>query len=220
MISLEKHVKQPDELTTELRAILNDDFIKSFRDKAIPVSAPNQPLESSFSETFPGLFDLLDTYGWPSQLETSDIIPTHESVYSNAQDFWLNMYGGYDGAKYLNNFKCWLATRPIPRRQPNSTLHDIVYGLQPALLRAYAVAPELFVLLQSVTSDDEGAPIDEERASEISQQYPDIPEAAFVAYRLLGKLLTPQDEETVFKSLGNNPAEAQRVTDAHQYLWR
>lgn len=207
---------QPDDVTVELRAALNAQQLQEYLAVDGPLRISDLPPEIATSEAFE---HFVGQYDWPSYANAGSIAPTREAMYEDANDFWYHMYDG-DGPKYLNNFKDWLATPPIDDRRDAKTMTAIAYGLQPALARAHIVAEPLFQVLRTVASQSEGIPINATQAAHVAERYSDVPQAALAAYRLLGKLLTQDDQKMVIKKLDANPDEVGVITDAHEYLWK
>lgn len=184
---------------------------REVREKYLPETALEQPLkvedlpdEIRTSEVF---LAFIEGEGWPSEADsTVDRHLHHDTV----EDFWSNFTyknGTPPSDKNLNNFRVWLATEPVVIPEGN-TLADlmsgkiegvtpngmeVLYGLNPALHRAYAIAGDLMENFQAYHSDLRTVPggIDA-RMNQLSKDgdaHAELKDATYTAYLLLNRLI-------------------------------
>jgi len=197
----------PDDKLVRLHDALADDQLQRYLEGTGPLGISELPEEVRLSE---GFQDFVSFYDWPSSINAGTIKPVQE--YQDAADFWYNIYEPTSSEKGLNNFKEWLRYRPVAQFDPRASIAEQVYATKPALQRAYVVAEPLFTALREVVDIDDNP-------EEVIEDYPEVAEGAYAAYRLLGRLLTKDDLRLQMSLLTDTSAlELHDVEDAHVAL--
>ncbi len=200
---------------SDLRDALKDEQLQEYLHNKGPLKIQELPHSLASDPKFMAFFG---EYDWPIDANAGEIAPVHD--YNDAVDFWKNVYGGDDEAKYMNNFKNWLIAEPSTVFDPSKGMLSI-WELNPALHRANVVAEPLFKNLRAIISEvpNYHTHLQEELMAELGEQHPEVQEAAYAAYRLLGRLVTKDDIRHTLKAMGASSEKGEDVTDAHDYLW-
>lgn len=177
---------------------------------------PSKVATDEFAEVF-------QKYRWPDEHDMVKIVG-RTKTYENDRDFLyhLRVYSDEpkDEGKHLNNFNVWLRTEPQEEFDP-TLLQSSAYGMQPALHRAYAIAPDLMENVQTFFSETynrfKGRP---EEMNEFlgKPENADAIRAAHMTYRILGRLFKVQDEKLQLDQMFGDATSAQPLTDVHKAL--
>lgn len=210
------------------------------KEKYLPEAALDQPLtedglpdEVRTSESF---LAFVESEGWPSEADSTVDRRLH---HDSAEDFWSNFIyenGVPPSDKNPNNFRVWLATEPVVIPEGN-TLADlmsgkiegvtpngmeVLYGLNPALHRAYAIAGDLMENLRAYYSELRTVPggIDArmDQLSKDGDAHAELKEATYTAYLLLNRLIAKDDFARAMEKIGADGEE--EITDAYRALTR
>lgn len=166
----------------------------------------------------PAFEALVQEIGWPD-LEQGGL-ESRGVHYDSLEDVRLHLRNqGEEPRKNLNNFAVHFQKPPldVTANEPVKlkSMNDIYRG-QPALLRANALATPMFDALRSaVTAERQLAGHDV-----YSRMHPITVQGLWSAYRLMSRLVAPQDEFIQMRIFGLavRPDEVQPVTDAHFQL--
>lgn len=199
--------------------VKNADYI-TYAQPRIPLmlNAVNQ--EQAATDEFSNMFH---KYRWPDEHD-KEMITGKTKIYENDREFlyYLRVYSDEpeERDKYLNNFNVWLRTKPQEEFDPVN-MQDATYGMQPALHRAYAIAPDLMENLQVFFSQSyekfKG------RADEMTEflaqpTNADVIKAAHMAYRILGRLVKHTDQILQMDNMYSKPEVAKPIIDVHKAL--
>lgn len=204
---------------TELHDALADEQLQAYLDGEGPLRIHELPRELSTSSAFEAF---VNEYDWPNGGNAGKIAPVHD--YDDAPDFWKNTYDDTDPEKYLNNFSIWLETKPVISAKDATRTADFV-GFNPALHRGYVVAESLLSPLREIIRTTPNLHVAHQHHAameKLGQLHPEVPEAAYAAYRLFGRLMTKNDMRlAISKMSGWRSAEGVAdITDAHHTLWQ
>lgn len=210
--------KEPsiDELIDGLRDALANPELQTYIEESGPLLKTELPEKLV---TSPEFASFVEVYSWPDAENAGAIEPVRD--YDDAEDFWENVYQRDDDApeKYLNNFKSWL--RVEPKQELDFSQGTLgVYGLNPALHRAHVLAEPLFTNLRLAITQTPGYMTlsQAEVMEKLGSDNPEVPEAAFAAYRLLGRLITKDDLTLTLRAMGDSSDTQPDITEAHRYL--
>jgi hypothetical protein len=195
-----------------LERTLNDPQLQQYLQGEGPLTAEQLSLEAVEQPNFQAC---VAKYNWPTTENTSGITPVLD--YEDAQDFWAHMRS--HDAKRLNNFPLWLMARPIDSVNEAKSASDL-YGLKPALHRADSIAKDFFAALREAMHDMHVTTVHDPstRTAEYAAEHPEIVEATYAAYRLLGRLITRDDETIAMREGFGSAQEQPPVTSAHLHL--
>lgn len=141
-------------------------------------------------------------YGWP---DGDDVVVLSTRNYSDAS-FRENLFShrSEDKPDALNNFHLFILARPIDAFDPDTHKLPEIYGMEPVVHRANALAPQFFgdlrTALESFGGDTEYA---RERLAD--NENAAVLEGMNLGYKIMGRLVSRRDTET-------------ETTDAHQTL--
>lgn len=160
--------------------------------------------------------ELVSVIGWPDKKDTK-IKP--QRTYRDVRDFQRHIvthkHDFHGKSKGLNNFRIYLENEPLALGQPSfdvSRGFNQVYAASPYVMRAYALVPELFDTLRAIITTSGHS----SRRDVYSDQV--VAEAAWSAYRLMGRLVRPDDATIQSALLGHSPDGLESFTDAHVAL--
>lgn len=204
--------EQDDNVDSRLEAALNDETLQRYLEGSGPLTIAELPEELRLSEAFESF---VGQYDWPSHQNADAISPVRE--YEDPATFWRCMYDdALPASLRLTNFRNWLAVRPIESITEARRGIDL-WGFKPPLHRAYAVAEPFMDSLREIVNMVEPGT---QNCYAVAEQHPRVPEAAYAAYRLLGRLVVEDDIATASRHLRGGQADPDSpiVTDAHEYL--
>lgn len=201
-----------DDTDARLEDALNDEVIRGYIEGNGPLTIAELPAELATSEQFA---HFVNEYDWPRRQNAGGITPVRD--YESPEFFWRCMYDDtLPRTLRLNNFRNRLAVRPIENTADATRIID-VYGFEPALHRAYMVARPLMEPLREIA---DSVNLDNQNFQAVAEQHPTAPVAAYAAYRLLGRLITQDDNAIGLQHMrGQADPNTPLVTDAHEYLW-
>lgn len=209
MVSPEAKDFPTDDRFAKLRDVFDDQQLREYLQGKGPLSIAELPASLKVSE---GFQTFVSSYGWPNRMNADAIAPPHN--YTDATDFWRQLYDPTSDDAALNNFRQWISYRPINSVNEAGSIAEQIYATKPALHRAYVIAEPLYDTLRTVVADVSVYDIEA-----LGRKHPEVPEAAYAAYRLLGRLFTKDDLRTQATIMTGRPGTTQPdVTDAHRAL--
>lgn len=171
--------------------------------KQVPVAIQN-------SEEFRRTVEVVQ---WPDDSDTKEVVPPYD--YADPQEFIDSLFGRKDGRdttqdrKFLNNFNALLRYEPATIDEqgtvhPNTTggIESRAASMTPALLRAQCIIPDLLAGLRLELADKRG-----QAAREVYETNRDVVAGAYMAYRILGRLVKQDDSNIMANLVGYTPSE-------------
>lgn len=158
--------------------------------------------------------------GWP-RAEVDGVLQPRQFFDSDEDFLHCLVDAGPASERSLNNFRAYLTH--IPPEIPEGSfdlmsvmqqgLATVRYGTAPVIYRVQVLAPDLMTGLQTLCSQ---VPLRE--LSDYFRTHRDVTRAARLAYELMGRLVTT-DDETIHRQLVHLSVEDSKpVTDIRRYL--
>jgi hypothetical protein len=204
-----------------LKQVLEDETLQGYIRKKGPLLERELPDELRYSEAL-YTFTVDENWGWPSPRNTRNMRPFLPQRFPDSQDFWVNVFR-HGGEKGMNNFLNWMQAKPIESLAEAATPND-QYGLNPALHRAHIVAQPLMEGIRTAlitVRADESNPHELDELGKLMMagiEHPELAEAAFAAYKLLGRLMTSEDDGIMADKMGYDSLNRPRIVSAHDKL--
>lgn len=211
---------QPDRFPAErLHAVIADGYLHKLGREASPLSlaALNRAAISRYWETVehPEFQEVMGQVGWPEGNEYAGMGLRRQ--YESDEEFGYYLHHATaDPDKGLNNFRMFFVARPhTPGKSagfgPGVSMADIAYGTHPALWRARLVAPRLCDELHGLL----GPAYREHGEMRFTQR--EVVSGLHLAYRLMGRLVTPFDIQYQADIL-DAPRPDELISDVHKAL--
>lgn len=214
MNSPENETTRPDDTFAKLREVLADNDLKEYVATQGPLRIAELPRDLIMD---PDFATFVGEYDWPNGRNAGAIAPVHD--YDDANDFWKNLYDSSDHEKYLNNFINWLVAEPEVEWDQTKGIGG-AWELSPTLHRGYVVAAPLFSNLRRAILEAPGYSAASGPALEsLGAEHPEVKDAAYTAYKLLGRLVVKDDQKMTLRAMGASSRAGEEVSDAHRYLW-
>ena len=149
--------------------------------------------------------------GWPTDGD-NDISDLHYYTPDTLRD---NIFGHGDGRAHLNNLLSYIGVVPGVDEQGHDTprgksVGEIVYGTTPALIRATALAPDLFAALRG---ELEGVTLPKDRVMKLDDDR--VAYGVYMAYRIMGRLVTKDDLRVQSTLMGRTEKDLPDLSSAH-----
>lgn len=147
------------------------------------------------------------SHDWPSMRNADAIEPVH--AFSSAGEFVEALRG--EGKPFLNNLNALFAAK----RADTFSMGN-VYGVNPALHRGYAIAPELFEGIRELYASFPPS-IGYDDMTETLRSNPQVAGQMLKAFKILGRLVTADDYDRQLKQIDPN-AKSVVVESAQTFL--
>lgn len=199
----------------ELTKSLEDPLYEQYIDGQGPLTIDEIPAVIRSSADFK---QIVHEFGWPSLLEDSAIAPPQQ--FDNSTEF-IQAFTSISPTRRLNNFPLWISAKPRRTIEASQPMSDI-YGLYPALHRAYTIAPDLMSSLNDAYHD-----IKMKSKANDNPLYIELSESenrsfvagAHMAYVLLGRLMKADDPTRIAELTNISMLKDRVITDAAEELY-
>lgn len=156
-----------------------------------------------------------EAIGWPA--DTDDAIS--DVHYYTSDSLKDNLFSYGDDDMHLNNFLSHLRVAPVAIDEQGTGsltgkgMDEVIYGTTPALIRANALAPDLFAALRKELEGTKS--LDSETVMKLDDDR--VAYGVYMAYRIMGRLVTTQDMTVRARLMGRNSEKiSSNVTSAHR----
>lgn len=206
--------------------ILSDEALQEYAfSDAAALTLEQLPEELKQAEGFEATVALI---GWPDEEDGQNLAPVYE--YAGIREFIESSFGSETGGfdlsnpKILNNFNTLLKYKPLDLSTGEVMVNDPLQvsleqraaSTHPALIRAQLVIPELLGDLR--TRFDESL-----SAHKMYSSDPYAPQAAYFAYRVIGRLVSRYDGQIQARLDGQPEEVVMQIpleTSAHESIVR